>query len=335
MSFRRPAAVLVAIALAGGLAACGKDKKDEATTASTTATTAKANGADAVDISMKEYAYTISGDLKPGGTIRLSNDGTQFHMMGLAKLKNGKTIGDVTALLAEQGQEPTTTAPAAGATTTTEAPTTTVATSGPTTTEPDPFAEIADQVGAPGTIMGPGQKAEITVPSLAEGTYAMICFLPTEGGGPPHFAQGMVGQLTVAGDKAAEPTADATFKVEEGKAVSGPSTLTKGKHVIKFEGVGNVEKLEPGVAKLDPGKTIADLNKAFNAFQQGKDFVLPVNAAASLPGQLVAGIFDFGDANTVYLGADLAAGTYGIDAHDTDIDTPIDDPVEKATFTVT
>jgi len=347
-SLRRPAAVFIAVALAGGLAACGDDNNDEATTASTTATTAKANGADAVDITMKEYAYTIGGDLKPGGTIRLSNQGTQFHMMGLAKLKEGKTIADVTTLLQQLGEGPpggeggetTTTAAGgsgAGATTTTAAADTGTTLPGGEEEQGDPFAEIADEVGAPGTIMGPGQKADITVPDLAEGTYAMICFLPVEGDAEmtPHFAKGMVGQLTVAGDKAAEPTADATFKVEAGKAVSGPGTLTAGRHVLKFEGVGDVGALEPGLAKLDPGKTIADINRAFSAFEQGQDFVLPVNAAATVPGQLIAGVFDFGDADTVYVGADLTAGTYGIDAHDTDVDNPPDDPTEKATFTVT
>ncbi len=341
-SLRRPAAVFIAIALTGGLAACGDDKDDEATTASTTATTAAASGADAVDITMREYAYTISGDLKPGGTIRLSNQGTQFHMMGLAKLKEGKTIADVTTLLQQLAQgppeEPSTTAGAgAGATTTTAAGDTGTTVAGGGEEEGDPFAEIADEVGAPGTIMGPGQKADITVPDLAEGTYAMICFLPVEGDADmtPHAAKGMVGQLTVAGDKADEPTADATFKVEAGKAVSGPATLTAGKHVLKFEGVGDVSELEPGLAKLDPGKTIVDINKAFGVFEQGENFVLPVNAAATIPGQLVAGVFDFGDASTVYVGADFTAGTYGIDAQDTDVDNPPDDPVEKATFTVT
>ena len=117
-SLRRPAAVFIAIALTGGLAACGDDSDDEATTATTTATTAAASGADAVDITMREYSYTVGGDLKPGGTIRLSNAGKEFHMMGLAKLKEGKTIADVTALLAQFAEgppeEPTTTAPRGG-----------------------------------------------------------------------------------------------------------------------------------------------------------------------------------------------------------------------------
>ena len=335
-SLRRPAAVFIAIALTGGLAACGDDD-DEATTATTTATTAVASGADAIDITMNEYSYVVGGDLKPGGTIRLSNAGKEFHMMGLAKLKEGKTIADVTDLLAQfaegppGGEEegPTTTAGAGGATTT--------AAGGAEEEEEDPFLEITDEVGAPGAFMGPGQKADITVPSLGEGTYAMICFIPVEGDAEetPHFAKGMVGQLTVAGDKAAEPTADATFKVELGKPVTGPATLTAGRHVLKFEKVGDSDEAEPGLAKLDPGATPADINRAFEAFEQEESFILPVNAAATLPGELIVGAFDFYDADAIYLGVDLTAGTYGIDAHDSDLeDVPVD-AIEDATFTVT
>ena len=175
------------------------------------------------------------------------------------------------------------------------------------------------------------------MPDFGEGTYAMICFLPTEGDPEmtPHFAKGMVGQLTVAGAKAAEPTADATFKVELGKPVTGPATLTAGKHVLKFEAVGDSGEAEPGLAKLDPGKTVADINRAFEAFEQGDDFVLPLNAAATIPGQLMVGLFDFDDVTTVYVGVDLTAGTYGIDAHDSDVDDPPVDSVEQLTFTVT
>jgi hypothetical protein len=359
-SLRRPAAVFIAIALTGGLAACGDDSDDEATTATTTATTEAPSGADAVDLTMTEYSYTVGGDLKPGGTIRLSNEGKEFHMIGLAKLKEGKTIGDVTAVLAQfaegppGGDEeggPTTTAGAGGATTTTEADTTTTAAGGSATTvagtgttipggeeeEGDPFAEVAEEIGAPGTFMGPGQKADITVPSLAEGTYAMICFIPVEGDAEetPHFARGMVGQITVAGDKAAEPTADATFRVELGKAITGPTTLTAGRRVLKFEAVGDAGEAEPGLAKLNPGATPGDINRAFEEFEEEDSFILPVNAASMIPGQLIASVFDFEDADAIYLGVDLTAGTYGIDAHDSDVEDPPADSIEQATFTVT
>lgn len=326
-SLRRPAAVFIAVALAGGLAACGDD--DEAATTTTTVA-----GSDAVDITMTDYAYAVSGNLKSGGTIRLANTGNEFHMIGLLKLKDGKTIEDVTALLeAEGGDEggpTTTTADGSGAATTT-----TAATEGEGEEEEDPFAEIGEDVGAPGSFMGPGQEAEITVPGFGEGTYAMICFLPTEGGGPPHFAQGMIGELTVVGDEAAEPTADTTFKLEPGKPISGPSTLTAGRHVLKFEGVGDAGELEPGLAKLNTGATVADINRAFEAFETETDFVLPVNAASQIPGQLIVGIFDLLSADSVYVAVDLTPGTYGIDAHDSDVEDPPTDPVEKITFTVT
>lgn len=59
--------------------------------------------------------------------------------------------------------------------------------------------------------MSPGESVELTVPNLQPGTYALVCFIPGEGEGTPHFAQGMVGQLdVVAGQAPAPPTADAT-----------------------------------------------------------------------------------------------------------------------------
>ncbi len=63
--------------------------------------------------------------------------------------------------------------------------------------------------------------------------------------------------------------------------------------------------------------------------------MLPVNAAALIPGQLIAGVFDFDDADAIYLGVDLTAGTYGIDAHDSDVEDAPADAIEQATFTVT
>jgi hypothetical protein len=367
-SFRRGTSVFLALLLAGSLAACGDDD-DDAGGGGATETTEVATGADAVDVVMTDYAYSISGNLKPGGTIRLSNNGKEFHMMALGRLKEGKTLGDLTTILQQfasgppEGEGTSTTTGAGGATTTTAAGgvTTTTASGGSTTTaaggstttaesgvsttrpaegatggeeEEDPTLEVIDEVGMPGTFQGPGQRAEITVPDFGEGTYAMICFIPTEGGGPPHFAQGMIGQLTVAGEQAAEPTADATFRIESGKAITGPSSLQAGRRVLKFEAVGDgADQLEPGMAKLNQGATVADINQAFETLFMTES--LPTNAAAQVPGQLVASLFDFGEARSVYVATDLSAGTYGVVGNDTDPeDVPLD-PVEKTTFTVT
>lgn len=325
---RRPAAVLVAIALAGGLAACGDDDDEASTTASTTATTAAATGADAVDVEMKEFSYTVGGNLKSGGTIRLSNTGKEFHMVGFQPLGPGQTIADLTALLS--GEEP----PA-------EEPSTTVAAGGATTTtteaeEEDGEGEEEAPFGPTGAIVGPGQAADITIPDLGEGNYAMICYLPVEGDaeGTEHFKKGMIAQLTVVGAQAAEPTADATYKLEPGKPITGPATLSAGKHVIKLETVGDAGQLEPAIAKLNPGSTIEDVNRVFATFD-ADDFLFPVNAAALVPAQVVAAMFDLGPSTEVYVGVDLTSGTYAIDAHDADPDDAPLDPVEKITITVT
>ena len=45
--------------------------------------------------------------------------------------------------------------------------------------------------------MSPGETAEVLSPSLAAGSYALICFVSGAGDGVPHFAEGMVGQLEV------------------------------------------------------------------------------------------------------------------------------------------
>lgn len=348
MRVRRHTSAVIALVLACGLAACGDDDADDASSDEPATTTTVASS-DAVDVVMTDFAYRVSGNLKPGGTIRLSNDGKEFHMMALGRLKEGKTIGDLTTILQQFAEGPpgdegstTTTGAGTATTTTSDSATTTTASGGSTTSvagagqeeEEDPTLEVIDEVGMPGTFQGPGQRAEITVPTLGEGTYALVCFIPSEGGGPPHFAQGMIGQLTVAGDKAAEPTADATFRVEAGKPITGPSTLQAGKRVLKFEAAGaGADQLEPGMAKLNPGTTVADLNQAFEALFVTEE--LPVNAAGQVPGQLVASLFDFGEARSVYLGVDLTAGTYGVVGNDTDPDDVPLDPVEKTTFTVT
>ncbi len=105
-----------------------------------------------------------------------------------------------------------TTAPARGVTSSTSA-----ARGGQDEEEQDPTTEILDDLGLPRAFMGPGESAEVTVPNLQPGTYALICFIPTEGEGTPHLAKGMVGQLeVVAGAAPAPPTADATYRLAPG-----------------------------------------------------------------------------------------------------------------------
>ena len=333
----------VAAVLALGMAGCGgDDDDDEATPPQQTAPTQTQapQGSDSVTLEMSDHAFRVSGPLTAGGTLRISNVGRELHMMAMGKLKPGKTLADVTAALAEQGEgggggggggQPTTTASALGAATTTTAGSgTTTTRAGATTTtsaqgqgqggqeEQDPFAEILDELGLPGGFMSPGQSVEVTVPTLQPGTYALLCFIPTEGEGAPHFAKGMVGQLEVVpGPTPPQPTADVTYRLAPGQPPQGPATLTAGRHTIRFEAGPGSEQLEPGLARLLRGATFSDLDREFTEFFEGEE-PPPRGAAANASGQIVFAGFDMLDTPAFYLTANLEPGDYVIVAEDTD-----------------
>jgi uncharacterized cupredoxin-like copper-binding protein len=338
MKRSRTLALLMSGVLGLGLAACGDDG-DDTSTATTAApvTTAAPKGSPTVSIDMVENAFQVSGALTAGGTLKLSNKGTEIHMAVVQRFKPGKTMTDlqlVLSQLAAQGGGPTTTTAATGATTTTARGATTTTTRGATTTTArgatttttqaqnrNPFADVLEEGGGlPGAVMSPGETADVTVPTLAAGTYALICFVPGEGDGVPHFAEGMVGQLDViAGDTPAVPTADVTYKLAKGKAVEGPATLTAGRHTIKFEAAAGSAQLEPSLIRLNPGATFAAADAAFTRFFESN--TPPAKGAtAKLPAQAVFGGLDLGDVTTFYLTVELKAGTYVIDAEDTDVD---------------
>lgn len=348
---KRTAVLTLTALLALGTAACGDDGDDEA--GPTTTTQGQVQGSPVVSIDMIDHAFRVSGPLIAGGTLRMANLGDEFHMMGIARFKPGKTLGDLQAVLSEQGPPgggaPTTTAggpttTSAGGTSTTRATTTTTgpsttttragtATSGPSTTAAagapdgqgppdDPTAEVVDEVGLPGHFMGPGQSVELTVPSLQPGTYALVCFIPTEGKGTPHFAEGMVAQLEVVpGPTPPAPTADATYRLAPGQAVEGPATLTAGRHTLRFDAAPGSGQLEPGIARINEGSSFARLDAALAALFESEEPPAP-GAAGRVPGEVIFGGFDLGDVTTFYLATDFEPGNYAIVAEDTDVETP-------------
>lgn len=332
----RIAVGVLAAVMALGLAACGDDGDDDEQSSQTTmpATTAAPQGLPVVSIDMVDHAFQVSGPLLAGGTLKIANRGAEFHMIGFARFKAGKTIADLQRVLSDaagSGGSTTTTvgsttSTSRGATTTTtRASTTTTARAGGTTSttvEVDPTADIVEQLGLPGSFMGPGESVELTVPSLQPGTYALVCFLPTEGEGTPHFAKGMVGQLEVLpGAAPAPPTADATYKLTPGRAIEGPATLTAGRHTLKFEAATGSQQLEPAIARLNAGTSFERLETALdNIFES--DTPPAKGAASRVPGQIVFGGFDLGDVTTFYLTVDFKVGNYVIVAEDTDVTSP-------------
>jgi hypothetical protein len=327
--------------LALGLAACGDDG-DEKSSDTTLApvTTLAPTGSPTVSIDMLENTFAVSGALTAGGTLKISNKGSEIHMVLIERLKPGKTLADLQqalARLASEGAGPTTTTTVRGATTTTVRGATTTTVAGATTTstargattttsttvagDQNPFADILEDTGGfPGAVMSPGETAEVLSPSLAAGSYALICFVPGEGDGVPHFAEGMVGQLEViAGTAPAVPTADVTYKVTKGRAIEGPATLTAGRHTIKFEVAAGGNQLEPTLVRLNAGTTFAALDAAVTrVFESDKPPA--AGTATRLPGQIVYGGLDLGPVTTFYLTVDLKAGNYALVAEDTDVE---------------
>lgn len=273
---------LVVVAAAGlALAGCGDDA-DQETSATTVSGDASPKGAASITIGMQDYAYAVSGNLtaSDAASIEWKNTGTEFHMAAGGKLKDGKTLADVTAALAPPEDDA-----AKGADADASAEPTASTAAGEEGPE-DPFDALFEKDSFfPGTLLSPGQSEKITAAMTDAGDYAMICFLSVEGEGAPHFTKGMVGgfTLTTEGDKAAAPAPTAEYTFSDGK-VSGPATLKAGKQVLQL----TVERgHEPSVARLKPGKTNKDLDEFFVKHFEG-DAPPPKGLAAMAPGTVVA-----------------------------------------------
>ncbi|MGI8983847.1 MAG: hypothetical protein ACR2HM_04840 [Acidimicrobiales bacterium] len=316
----RTTALVLSGVLALGLAACGDDNDEASTTTTVPVTQPAPVGSPTVSIDMLENSFVVSGPLTAGGTLKIANKGTELHMVLIEPFKAGKTLTDLQQVLSRLAQTggPTTTVAGATTTSTVRGATTTTVAGG---RNENPLADVLEDTGGfPGAVMSPGESAEVQVPTLAAGTYALICFIPGEGDGVPHFVEGMVGQLEVLpGAAPAVPTADATYLVTKGKAVEGPATLTAGRHTIKVEVAAGGNELEPVLVRLNARTTFAALDAAVTKVFES-DTPPAAGTAAKLPGQIVYGGLDLGTVTTFYLTVDLKAGNYALVAEDSDVE---------------
>ena len=112
-----------------------------------------------VTVAMGDFNYTLSGPLTAGEQIlSFNNVGQQVHEAFLVKLDDGKTAEDFLN-----------TAPGA----------------------PPPGASVGGITG-----IAPGTHQYVSL-RLEPGTYALFCFLPDPNTHAPHFAQGMILEITV------------------------------------------------------------------------------------------------------------------------------------------
>ena len=353
---RRKTALVALLAMLVFGVACGDD--DGGNAADTTSTTEAEKGSDTIQIDYVDYGYEVSGPLTAGGTIELANKGDEFHMIAAAKLKPGKTLEDLQEIVEQQfsgggegeeggsdgpsttsaeetsrgaqGDSSSTTGRSGATTSTTDDDKTSSTAAGGAGEgsegegggeEEDPMAEVAEEVSLPGNFMSPGAEAAITLPDLEVGTYAIMCFIPTEGEGTPHIAKGMIDEFKVVeGDAPAEPTADATYKVEAGKAVQGPATLEAGETTLQIEGVGEAGDLEPTLIKLGAGETYASLDKEMTTLFESEDEAPPKGAAKNISSSIVFAGHDLADVQSFFLTVTLEAGNYVLVAEDSDQD---------------
>lgn len=289
-------AFLSLFVLAGsGLTACGEDDDRSPATAGGTV---EDDGADAT-VEEHEYAYEVTGKLPSDGTLRIRNTGKEFHMMGLAKIRPGKTFDEAKAALFSEDEADD--------------------------------EQVMEQAFMPGHFSGPGADVRITLPNLTPGNYAMVCYVNVAGEEAPHFTRGMVNQIEVVAGGEAPPKPDATYVASRGNPVTGPATLEAGRNVLKIEAGEGGDELEPGLYMLNPGVTPEQFGTALKFFDEGP---LPVDAPSMVPGRIVVAMFDFVDQPAVYLEVDLEPGNYVLAADDTDDEDDPIVPVELIQITV-
>jgi hypothetical protein len=302
---RRRGSIRVMVALsmlcAMSLTACGDDDKSDTGGGAQSEDTAE--GSDTIQIEYLDYAYQVSGPLTAGGTIEFRNAGKEMHMMYVGKLKAGKKLSDVQTLLetAEEAEE-------------------------------NPLLAVMDEIGIPWNMLTPGLSAAVTAPKLAPGNYAILCFLPTEGSGEPHFAKGMVNEFTVVEGDVEEPTADVTYKIAAGQAPDGPKTLSAGEHTVRFEQVGDAAELEPNIGRLDAGKTFQEVDAQFESLFGGEN-PPPKGAAEGIPADVFIG-GDFLTEPYYFVTMDFVAGNYVIVAEDSEDEDETSPPKELLEVTV-
>jgi hypothetical protein len=316
-------AALVGALMVGVLAGCGDDE-DEAATDTTAAESGGESADNTIKIEMVDYGYKVTGDLKSGlATLESTNTGDEWHMAGFARLKAGKTVEQLVTALQQGGGGEGGPAEGGGATETTgsgatlraagqETTTTTAAEGGGEGEGGDPFAEfVEEELGSPGHILQPGQTQKLTVDNLDAGSYVMLCFLPTEGEGTPHFAKGMVGGFEVAEEAAdvEEPEAEATITLgDEAEPTGVPTELSSGEHTFKVTAEGENGK-DFIIGQMDEGKEFGAFDEYFeseNGFESESG--PPKGYAEQAPGTVLVSTFEISPGESIWVTVDVPKG---------------------------
>ncbi|HEX5872022.1 MAG TPA: hypothetical protein VFY65_16445 [Longimicrobium sp.] len=233
-----------AAALMLAQAACTADKAAESRGTREAYAQAPAAAPNLVTITASEFAFAAPASIPAGlTTVRLVNQGKEMHHVQLVRLDPGHTVAE----LMEAGPD-------------------------------EPMPAWAHFVGGP-NVPAPGGHSEATM-ELAEGSYALLCFIPSRDG-VPHLMKGMVKPLTVvpAGSGAGMPAADVQVTLRDYSFDFAPE-LTAGRHTLRVTNAA-AQPHEVFVVKLAPGKTAQDV-LAWMQTEQGPPPALPVGGTTLL-----------------------------------------------------
>lgn len=202
--------------------------------------------ASVITVTTNEYAFTDAPDTVRAGlvTFEMTNAGKEPHHVWVARLDDGKTVGDLAAAMQQPGAPP----------------------------------EWFVSVGGPQDVSGAASSATVF---LTPGNYVYICFVPGPDGAP-HVAKGMLRPFTVAGEAptraASLPPADVTVRlVDYGFEFSAP--LTSGRRTLLIQNPSQ-QFHEMVIMKLAPGKTAADVA----AWVERRDGPPPMRLAGGVTG---------------------------------------------------
>jgi hypothetical protein len=185
---------------------------------------ARAGAAHEVVVTTTDFSFRAP-DMIPAGLtrIRLFNEGSESHHAQLARLEDGRTIGELRDSLTAGADLPS----------------------------------WVTFVGGPNE-PAPGASSEVIV-FLTPGSYAVLCFI-SSADGVSHLAKGMIRSLRVTPAPAAsqpEPQADARLTLDDYGFELTPG-LKAGRRTIRVENSGP-QPHEAILARLAPGKTVADV----------------------------------------------------------------------------
>lgn len=261
-------AKLVLAAAVGVLTACAGDAANKAADSATAAAAAVPATPVVLTVTAKEFAFESTDTVTAGMvTIKLLNQGAELHHVQLVRLSDGKTYADLQEGL--KNMKPG--------------------------SPPPPW--MHDMAGPNSPV--PGGESSITQ-ELQPGNYAILCFIP----GPdqiPHVMKGMMKPLTVIPATTASapaPVADISVMMTDYAWQVTPE-ITAGKHIIKLEN-NATQSHEMLIAKLEPGKTVADLAKWVHTMKGPP----PATPLGGTSGQ--------SKGDVVYVPIDLAPGEYGL-----------------------